>query len=481
MVSTLDHPDKPSSVPRIEEVGALLAEGPAREVQLEVAHLLNRGRNLVFPGAQPVSFTRQHLAELKRRDYYVCEKSDGIRCLLYFTEALDREWDGPGQRMKEAHYLIDRKNNCYYVESLHFPLAAEPPAKQIDFASYHARTLLDGELLIDTYPDGREVLKYLVFDCLVMDGQDLLSRTLDKRLAYFNEKVYVPYTALCQKFPEDSSGFRFKMEKKSFQLAYGTEMMFKDILPKLKHGSDGLIFTCRETPYKFGTDEHILKWKPAWENTIDFKLELTFPPIEGQNGGDMDGTSENDGGGGAWEYEYDAMPTFTLHVEYGDSRHTKELEYTLHMTPAEWDAMKQHAIEINDGLDGAIVECHREEDGTWHFNRFREDKSTANHYTVVEKVLDSIEDGVTEGELLADAADVRKEWKRRQAEEEEKMRRARDREREREAEEKARRARVEAGKRKTDLDANEGGEKRVRQMDFDSGDVGDESSVKTEE
>ena len=138
--------------------------------------------------------------------------------------------------------------------------------------------MLDGELLYDTYPDGRRVLKYLVFDCLTLDGEDLTARPLDKRLAYFMEKIWTPYNELVTRFPDDTQ-FLFVLEKKDFQLSYGTELMFKEIMPKLKHGCDGLIFTCRETPYHYGTDENILKWKPAEENSIDFRIKLEFPEL----------------------------------------------------------------------------------------------------------------------------------------------------------------------------------------------------------
>ena len=50
------------------------------------SELLHRPTSaLQFPGSQPVSFARHHLDLLENEDYYVCEKSDGVRYLLYFT------------------------------------------------------------------------------------------------------------------------------------------------------------------------------------------------------------------------------------------------------------------------------------------------------------------------------------------------------------------------------------------------------------
>lgn len=392
------------SVPDLKEVGFVKADNQlATMFRREVAALLGR-ETLTFPGAQPVSFARKHLQELKSRDYYVCEKSDGIRCLLYFTT--------DDTRTKEIHYLIDRKNDYYWIpdQAFHAPLAPKQtpghPPPPIDWASFHDKTLIDGELLYDTMPDGSRALKYLVFDALFLDGSDLTRRTLDKRLAYFMEGIYNPYRALCDKFPQDCE-FIFQMEKKEFQLAYGTEMLFKNIMPRLKHGSDGLIFTCRETPYRYGTDENILKWKPASENTVDFRLSMGFPPLTmNGNHGDPEETEE-------WDLDYDAMPKFTLWVYLGGDAHG--LGGEMYAEPHEWEQMKRYSINTDDGLEGAIAECHKDAEGRWRLNRFREDKTEANHSSVVDKVLESIEDAVSEQELIKEAGEVRTAWKKRAA------------------------------------------------------------------
>jgi mRNA guanylyltransferase len=47
------------------------------------------------------------------------------------------------------------------------------------------------------------------------------------------------------------------VQKKDMQFGYGIEMMFKEIMPKLQHGNDGLIFTSLLGPYICGTDEHM--------------------------------------------------------------------------------------------------------------------------------------------------------------------------------------------------------------------------------
>lgn len=381
--------------------------------QEEVARLLRR-RNRNFPGAQPVSFAARHIEELKREDYYVCEKTDGMRFLMYLTKDGDQD----------IHYLIDRKNNYYYIPDLHFPHHEDKT-----FVRFHVDTILDGELVEDKYPNGESIMKFLVFDCLCLDGNMLMHRPLDKRLAYFKSHVLEPYKAY---YKQDPTRYRpFVVEDKSTEFSYGLEKMFKETIPKVKqlHGNDGLIFTCKNTPYKHGTDEHILKWKPPEENTVDFLMHITWPTLE-PDPNDVDQDPQLD---------FLAFPQrFELFAHRGAENGVAAYDYfdDLYVSPEEWEHMKSLGIKLQD----VVVECYQEvtpfanghsaeADGhpagntRWRFHRLREDKNEANHVSVVESVMESIRDHVTEEELLQAADSIRTAWKAREADMKERLKR----------------------------------------------------------
>jgi mRNA guanylyltransferase len=70
---------------------------------------------------------------------------------------------------------------------------------------------------------------------------------------------------------------------------------------------------------------------------------------------------------------------------------------------------------MNIPLDDTIVECYKDEQARWRFHRLRDDKMDANHISTVEKVLESIEDRVTEDDLIRIAPLIKTAWKKRQA------------------------------------------------------------------
>ncbi len=371
-------PSPEISGPKVSDIPSL------NELRWEVAGLLGR-QNEKFPGAQPVSFAKRHLEELRKQDYFVCEKTDGLRCLMYILV----------HEGQEVTYLIDRKNDYYQVDHIHFP---KPDIQEGKPPSFHSGTILDGELVIDTLPGRPPQKMYLVFDCMVLDGERLMHRTLDKRLAYFRDRVYEPYVKFRRIYPEEAPP-DFIVDWKKMEFGYGTEKMFKETLPKLPHGNDGLIFTCRTTPYQFGTDQHILKWKPAYENSIDFRMILEFPMVD-PDSDDEDGVAYPD---------YTAVPYVKLAVYGGDRQ--EDIPYgTMMVESPQWEAWKALGRPLND----QIVECSLVESNTWRFLRFREDKHEANHISTVESVMESILDKVSEDDLIRASASIRDEWKVRE-------------------------------------------------------------------
>ena len=281
---------------------------------------------------------------------------------------------------------------------MHFPL-------ENDEQAFHTETLVDGELVMDDLGENNLVPKFLIFDCLMLGGKDLMQRTLDKRLGYFKEAVFKPYRALFRKYPEEAKYQAFELEMKDMQFSYGIEKMFGDVLPSLKHGNDGLIFTCRMSPYQHGTDPHILKWKPVAENTIDFRMQLRFKPV-GPEDGDAAARDEP-------YLDYDGLPVADLFTFHGRGGREESYQFFAHMylTDEEWELLKA----AGDPLSNRIVECGLDEQQRWRLHRFRDDKDEANHISTVHSVLDSIRDSVSEQELKDAAQAIRNDWKARQA------------------------------------------------------------------
>ncbi|ORZ38738.1 mRNA capping enzyme, catalytic domain-domain-containing protein [Catenaria anguillulae PL171] len=319
------------------------------ELRDQVARLLHIRHNR-FPGAQPVSFTQDNVNDLLNRNFFVCEKTDGLRIMLFAT--YNR------QEKKYESFLINRSHDFYYTKVL-LPVPPEPGVKP--YTKFHHGTLIDGELIVDTEPDGRQVMRYLVFDCLTCRDKVLIARPFRIRLGHFHDFVLKPLKRMASERPDLMQRIPFQIEAKQMQLSYHVKEIFAE-QPMLKHKSDGLIFTSSEEPYTLGTDQNILKWKPANENTVDFLLR------------------------------HNSRGEMELHLWHGGNRH--EFHCLLH----EHDPNK---LSMLRGANGKIIECHYEPGSNppWQFMRFRSDKNTANHYSVFEKIMQSIRDGVTQEHL----------------------------------------------------------------------------------
>ncbi|KAE9409462.1 mRNA guanylyltransferase [Gymnopus androsaceus JB14] len=353
-------PDLPGNlVPKHSPEESWLKTSVARLCHLE---------NERFPGSQPVSFGTRDLLKLETQDFWVCEKSDGIRVLLLIL------FDESGQR-------IDRHNSYRELIGLFFPHHENPinPLRN---------TLVDGELVIDVDPrTHRETMRLLAFDCLIVDNQHIMSRPLDKRYGRLNEWFYKPYAKMMRDHPHVAEAQPFQ----KFRSAYNVDQVFSLDIPALHHENDGLIYTCVNTPYTAGTDSNVLKWKPPSENSIDFKLVLRFPPLPSNPS----------------QPDYRAKPVFL--ATRGVARYEQYDE--MNVDDDEWERMKASGEQYDD----RIVEVHWDPFVSgWRMMRFRNDKPNGNHKTVVDNIITSIADGVEKETLLSRSNHIRTAWKARQ-------------------------------------------------------------------
>ncbi|KPV76283.1 uncharacterized protein RHOBADRAFT_3134, partial [Rhodotorula graminis WP1] len=332
-----------------------------------------------FPGSQPVSFDYESLKLLEQEDFWVCEKSDGVRVLVLIVAT------GFGQEV----YLIDRKDAIHQCYWLTFPHQDGPEFN-------HSNTVLDGEFVIDVDPEsGKHIPRLLVFDLLVLDSENLMGKSLQKRYGRLQSYVVKPYEKYQRTLPPDVLANQpFQVVCKKQELSYGIEAVFRDHVPKLLHGNDGLIFTSAEAPYTPGTDQKILKWKPPSENSIDFVLQLKFPPKR-----------DNER-----EADFYAKPVFMLLMNHGhEGSHYYD---TMEVDDETWETWKRSGEQYDDRVVEVVWDAAR---STWRLLRFRDDKFEGNYKSVVSSIIRSIEHGVEAEQLVAHAARIKKAWKARQA------------------------------------------------------------------
>uniref|UniRef100_A0A0G4GV92 mRNA guanylyltransferase n=1 Tax=Chromera velia CCMP2878 TaxID=1169474 RepID=A0A0G4GV92_9ALVE len=174
-----------------------------------------------FPGSQVVSLTNHNVADLVRNPYVACEKSDGTR---YFLLAGKSRWS----------YLIGRKNDIIAFQNFWFPRKNKSPDGEPPEAQEY--TLLDGEMVTDKIklprkketkeraavessetqkmegdvdhgaqakgeeseededdPPGTVLIhRFLVFDCLRVDNEDVTQLNFLERLRRAYEDVILP-------------------------------------------------------------------------------------------------------------------------------------------------------------------------------------------------------------------------------------------------------------------------------------------------
>jgi len=185
-----------------------------------------------FPGAQPISIERVHFPILKKADYVVCEKTDGVRHACVCITFQD----------KKICALVDRSQTLYL-------LALRVPT------SMYQGSIFDGELVKDK--DNK--WNYMVYDCLMIDNIHVAHINLIKRLE--NAERFAKGITRLAKDP-------LTVKMKTF---WNVNDSFDDFMKQdFPYKTDGIVLTPVKDPVQSGTHETMFKWKPRDSNTIDF-------------------------------------------------------------------------------------------------------------------------------------------------------------------------------------------------------------------
>lgn len=294
-----------------------------------------------FVGSQPVSMDRNNMKLLREKAYRVSWKADGTRYMMFING-------------KDEVYFIDRDNSVFKVDKLEFFWRGA--------ADQHlTNTLLDGEMVIDK--DGHKMYpRYLVYDIVYLQGDHIGAEAFfPTRWNAIQKDIIEPRIQAMkdQRIFKEREPFSVRV-KPFYDIQYARNLLGEKFAKQLTHPPDGLIFQPVDDPYKYGTSDQVLKWKPSSMNSIDFKLEVRREQKEG------------------------CLPEYIGNLLVG--QHGRSLG----------------RIKCNKALrdlHNKIIEC-KLENNQWVFMRERTDKSFPNAERTAEAVLESIKQPVTAEMLL---------------------------------------------------------------------------------
>ena len=376
-------------------LGEPVFEGQAREIRAVVLWLCGCAESSSrFPGSQPVSLARDNMHELASREYHVTWKADGTRYMLLC--------------MRDGAYLIDRKFAVRRV-SVRFPA----PLKTHGVATHNA-TLLDGEMVVDDLPDGKQRRRFLVYDCVASLGESLASRPFLERFSNIARDVVDPRGAFLAEAGKsgayDFSREPFSVRRKDFAPLAGTAKFVNDFIPQLTHECDGLIFQPSRAAYENGTMQTLLKWKFTHLNSVDFLLKVERggrPRLF--VGGERETLVEVHEPSGAFALrgsheDADGLPAgMDPRDVAADGSTLRDLDGKI--VECAWDKSARFALDddasFRGGENAEKSAGSSAKLGAWRYMRVRSDKDAPNFVTVYKHTLRSILDDITEDEIVA--------------------------------------------------------------------------------
>ena len=225
----------------------------------------DQNNRLDFIGSMPVNLTRQNLQIIQSNDYFMTEKSDGVRYLLYVVA------DPSSNDGRPIAVFLDRSKNIFSFRG-----------SSAVGAALGMGTVLDGELVFN--------LKYkehafLVFDALLWKEHTQLEKSFKQRLDLVQEILQQYSTNLTRMpgissapvrpvnlvrkiFVHKSDGLRILLDKIRLQVSGDRTYYDTD---RRNHRTDGIIFQ-PNGPYQICRHPGLMKWKWADLRSVDLQV-----------------------------------------------------------------------------------------------------------------------------------------------------------------------------------------------------------------
>ena len=188
-----------------------------------------------FPGSLPVSLNRSDISYL-RRNYIVCDKTDGTRYFLFST-------------MNQV-YLVDRLLRFFHLgESLQY-----------------TEFVYDGELVVNNTDSNK--WHFMIFDVFATNNKvvkDIPDHS--KRIALIQNLDSIHVHNL-----DSTHIHNLDVRIKRFFFTPDFRLCARRIDNGISYKTDGYIFTPLYRKIFNGTDKRTYKWKDGCDHTIDFEL-----------------------------------------------------------------------------------------------------------------------------------------------------------------------------------------------------------------
>ena len=369
-----------------------------------------------FPGAMPSNFHRSDFGTVQAHDYFVSEKTDGVRkmCIV------------PAERSLPV-CLFDR-SMCFDAldarasDLLRAMLATAGP------------TLLDAEI-VRNLRTMRPVL--MIFDALCINGQSVANRPFRERLFAVRQYVVTPYQRL---EPDRQRVLPFDVVNKEYYpkhnlpdlflrihpwypdfvehpndpraeeravASHTDRFVFRDDADTRVHFTDGIIFARADLPYILFTNEQMMKWKYPASWTVDLAVVRESSTASrgvpacgggGASGGavSMGPNGSANGNGGSND------PLFALYAgplqRPRDLRSGVRVKQDVLFRRDEVLQMFQGPREADNGTIAELAFSTRE--GRWLLHGLRPDKDRPNSINFVVDTLTVLAENVSRFELV---------------------------------------------------------------------------------